>query len=72
MDLSIQLTDDFTVRNEIVTQLHAVAKVWLTLATYKAPLEVQSILQVSKFLRHLLRADSVAVPQRVEGCTLDR
>ncbi|KAK4686496.1 phosphatidylinositol 4-kinase A, partial [Tremellales sp. Uapishka_1] len=45
MDLTLQLTDDYAVRNEIVTQLHAVARSWLTLAISRAPIEVQSTLQ---------------------------
>lgn len=45
MDLTLQLTEDFAVRNEIVTQLHSVAKSWLTLAISRAPIEVQSTLQ---------------------------
>ena len=47
MDLSLQLTDDYAVRNEITTQLHSVARNWLTLAISKAPIELQSILQAS-------------------------
>ncbi len=48
MDLTLQLTDNYAVRNEIVTQLHAVARTWLTLAISRAPIEVQSTLQVSR------------------------
>ena len=46
LELTLQLTDDYAVRNEITTQLHGVARKWLTLAISKAPLEVQSMLQV--------------------------
>ncbi|KJE03847.1 phosphatidylinositol 4-kinase [Cryptococcus gattii NT-10] len=45
MDLTLHLTDDYAVRNEIVTQLHSVTSTWLTLAISRAPIEVQSILQ---------------------------
>ncbi|RXK35906.1 phosphatidylinositol 4-kinase [Tremella mesenterica] len=45
LDLTLQLTEDYSVRNEIVTQLHTVAKSWLTLAISRAPIEVQSTLQ---------------------------
>lgn len=47
MDLTLILTDDYAVRNEIVTTLHGVARNWLTLAISRAPIEVQSTLQVS-------------------------
>ena len=45
MDLTLVLTDDYAVRNEITTQLHGMASHWLTLAISRAPLEVQSTLQ---------------------------
>ncbi|OCF44647.1 phosphatidylinositol 4-kinase [Kwoniella heveanensis CBS 569] len=45
MDLTLHLTDDYAVRNEIVTNLHQVARNWLTLAISRAPIEVQSTLQ---------------------------
>nr|XP_031861737.1 uncharacterized protein CI109_002970 [Kwoniella shandongensis]KAA5528809.1 hypothetical protein CI109_002970 [Kwoniella shandongensis] len=45
MDLTLHLTDDYAVRNEIVSQLHGVARQWLTLAISRAPIEVQSTLQ---------------------------
>lgn len=45
MDLTLILTDDYSVRNEISTQLYNVAQRWLTLAISRAPLEVQSTLQ---------------------------
>lgn len=47
MDLTLEITDDYAVRNEIVSQLHGAAIQWLTLAISRAPIEVQSILQVS-------------------------
>ncbi|WVQ84613.1 hypothetical protein IAT38_006768 [Cryptococcus sp. DSM 104549] len=45
MDLTLHLTDDYAVRNEIALQLHSVSRTWLTLAISRAPIEVQSILQ---------------------------
>lgn len=47
MQLTLRLTDDYAVRNEMTSQLYNVAKNWLTLAISRAPIEVQSILQVS-------------------------
>jgi phosphatidylinositol 4-kinase len=56
MDITLQLTDDYAVRNEIVTQLYGVARQWLTLAISRAPIEVQSTLQVgSKAVLWILR-----------------
>jgi phosphatidylinositol 4-kinase len=48
MDLALELTDDYAVRNEITGQLHATARNWLTLAISRSPIEVQSTLQVSR------------------------
>ncbi|KAK6909388.1 hypothetical protein I203_103405 [Kwoniella mangroviensis CBS 8507] len=45
MDLTLHLTDDYAVRNEITSQLHSVTKHWLTVAISRAPIEVQSTLQ---------------------------
>ncbi|WVR07656.1 hypothetical protein IAU60_004698 [Kwoniella sp. DSM 27419] len=45
MDLTLVLTDDYAVRNEIATNLHTVSRNWLTLAISRAPIEVQSTLQ---------------------------
>lgn len=60
MDLTLHLTDDYAVRNEIVTQLHTVTCTWLTLAISRAPIEVQSILQsYLNEARDVLLIDSV-------------
>ncbi|ORY33464.1 hypothetical protein BCR39DRAFT_520273 [Naematelia encephala] len=45
LDLTLTLTEDFGVRNEITTQLHSVARGWLNLAISRSPIEVQSTLQ---------------------------
>ncbi len=50
VDLALHLTDDFAVRNEIVTQLYGCSQKWLALATARAPIEMQSILQASTSL----------------------
>lgn len=55
MDLTLEISDDYTVRNEIVTQLHSAATQWLTLAISRAPIEVQSILQVRFLHFHINR-----------------
>lgn len=47
MDLELCLSDDYEVRREVLTNLYASAKVWLSLAIARAPIEMQSILQVS-------------------------
>jgi phosphatidylinositol 4-kinase len=47
MDLTLHLTDDYAVRNEIASQLYSVSRRWLTFAISRAPIEVQSTLQVS-------------------------
>ncbi|OWZ76646.1 phosphatidylinositol 4-kinase [Cryptococcus neoformans Bt85] len=60
MDLTLHLTDDYAVRNEIITQLHTVTCTWLTLAISRAPIEVQSILQsYLNEARDVLLIDSV-------------
>lgn len=60
MPFQLELTDDYSVRNEIVTNLYNVAKMWLTNAISRAPIEVQSMLQ--SYLnesRDVLLVDSV-------------
>ena len=46
MDLKLQLTDNYAVRNEITSHLYELANQWLRLAISRAPLETQSTLQV--------------------------
>ncbi|KAJ7217187.1 hypothetical protein GGX14DRAFT_440647 [Mycena pura] len=43
--ISLQLTDNYTVRNEILAQLHRNANIWFELALGRAPVELQSTLQ---------------------------
>jgi phosphatidylinositol 4-kinase len=60
MNLTLELTDDYAVRNETTHQLYSVAQRWLTLAISRAPIEVQSTLQ--SYLnesRDVLLVDSV-------------
>ncbi|WRT70200.1 uncharacterized protein IL334_007194 [Kwoniella shivajii] len=60
MDLTLHLTDDYAVRNEITTQLHTVTRHWLTVAISRAPIEVQSTLQTYlNESRDVLLIDSV-------------
>jgi phosphatidylinositol 4-kinase len=47
MDLRLELTDDYAVRNGMVTQLYNHACRWLDLAIGRAPIEMQTILQVN-------------------------
>lgn len=47
VDIALELSDSFTVRNDITTQLYSYAKTWLTNAISRAPIELQTILQVS-------------------------
>jgi phosphatidylinositol 4-kinase len=44
--ITLQLTDSYTVRNEILGQLHRNATNWFELALGRAPVELQSTLQV--------------------------
>ncbi|KAF7311374.1 hypothetical protein MKEN_01039300 [Mycena kentingensis (nom. inval.)] len=43
--ITLQLTDSYTVRNEILAQLHRNANTWFELALGRAPVELQSTLQ---------------------------
>lgn len=52
VDMTLHLTDDYAVRNEITSSLYDVTRKWLTLAIGRAPIEVQSTLQVSYLLRN--------------------
>ena len=45
-DITFQLTDDYKVRNDILVQLQNNATNWFELALSKAPIELQSTLQV--------------------------
>jgi phosphatidylinositol 4-kinase len=73
MDLTLEITDDYSVRNEIVSQLHGAAIQWLTLAISRAPIEVQSILQVCPLIglsaysqRYLVESRDVLIVDSVE------
>jgi phosphatidylinositol 4-kinase len=44
--ITLQLTDSYLVRNEILGLLHRNANTWFELAMGRAPLELQSTLQV--------------------------
>ncbi|KAF5380919.1 hypothetical protein D9615_004166 [Tricholomella constricta] len=44
-DITLQLTDDYQKRNEILGQLHRNANSWFELALARAPIELQSTLQ---------------------------
>jgi phosphatidylinositol 4-kinase len=45
-DITLQLTDDYKVRNDILGQLQRNANTWFELALSRAPIELQSTLQV--------------------------
>jgi hypothetical protein len=47
--ITLQLTDSYTVRNEILAQLQRNANNWFELALGRAPVELQSTLQVRLF-----------------------
>lgn len=49
-DITLQLTDSYKVRNEILAQLHRNANSWFELALGRAPVELQSTLQVCIFV----------------------
>lgn len=61
IDIKLQLSDSFTVRNEITTTLGNYARAWLTSAISRAPIEVQTILQ-----RYLAESRDVLLPDSVE------
>jgi len=44
--MTLQLTDDYKVRNDILGQLQRHANTWFELALSRAPIELQSTLQV--------------------------
>jgi hypothetical protein len=47
MELCLEITDDYSARNEMVKRLYDHACRWLDLAIGRAPIEMQTILQVS-------------------------
>jgi len=47
MELCLEITDDYSARNEMVKRLYEYACRWLDLAIGRAPIEMQTILQVS-------------------------
>lgn len=48
--ITLQLTDSYNVRSEILTQLQKNATTWFELALGRAPVELQSTLQVCQFI----------------------
>jgi phosphatidylinositol 4-kinase len=48
--ITLQLTDDYKVRNDILGQLQRHANTWLELALSRAPIELQSTLQAGAFI----------------------
>lgn len=46
MELSLELTDDYTARNQMLTQLQRDANTWFELALGRAPVELHATLQV--------------------------
>ncbi|CAG7846286.1 Phosphatidylinositol 4-kinase stt4 Short=PI4-kinase; Short=PtdIns-4-kinase [Serendipita indica DSM 11827] len=60
-NILLELTGSYTVRNEILGQLHRNAVNWLSLGINRAPVEVQATLQ--KYLAHY---ETVLLPETVE------
>jgi phosphatidylinositol 4-kinase len=50
MELCLEITDDYSARNEMVKRLYDYACRWLDLAIGRAPIEMHTILQVSGIL----------------------
>ena len=46
MDFSLELTDDYSARNQMLTQLQRDANNWFELALGRAPVELHATLQV--------------------------
>ena len=46
MELTLELTDDYTARNQMLTQLQRDANTWFELALGRAPVELHATLQV--------------------------
>lgn len=51
MDLTLQLTDDYSARNQMLTQLQKDANNWFELALGRAPVELHATLQVKQTFR---------------------
>ena len=45
-NVKLEITDSYTVRNDMAATLHKNAESWLHLAVSRAPFEVQAIMQV--------------------------
>ena len=59
-DVTLELTDSYIVRNEILEKLHRNANNWLDLALARAPMELKATLQVSTmFLLHELMPTNI-------------
>lgn len=69
MDLCLEITDDFAARNETVKRLYEHACRWLDLAIGRAPIEMQTILQVCSIVvsRREVRALIVLTLEIPEG-----
>ena len=52
MDLTLQLTDDYTARNDMLSQLLRDSNAWFELALGRAPVELHATLQVSLHFRN--------------------
>lgn len=48
MELTLELTDDYTARNQMLTQLQRDANTWFELALGRAPVELHATLQVRR------------------------
>ncbi|KAF8579311.1 atypical/PIKK/PI4K protein kinase [Ramaria rubella] len=61
LEVTIELTDSYSTRNEILTQLHRNANNWFTIALARAPIEFQATLQ-----KYLTNYQSVSPRDAVE------
>jgi len=56
MDITLQLPDDYKIRDEILVNLQRNSSQWFELGLSRAPMELQSTLQVSTSIPTLCKA----------------
>lgn len=55
--ITLQLNDDYQVRNDILAHLHRNATAWFDFALARAPIELQSTLQARCTLKYFVHFD---------------